>query len=200
MILVLDSSESKWLLCLAILQTCSCCLPLTPACEWLLCLAGFQAHSWCLPLALQSVSCWTCCVSGLLLMMPASWLFREWVAAVPCYISSLLMISVLGFSVCEWLQYLAVFFFKPTHKTCSWLPREWVAAVPHWFQAYWWCLSLALQSVSCCGTLWLFKPGNNTYLGSLECEWLLALLCLMFTDDACSWLFRKCVTVLSCHG
>ena len=64
---------------------------------------------------------------------------------MPCYIPSLLMISVLGFSVCEWLQYLAVFFsslltkpvlgfpesewlqfptgFKHTDDACPWLSR-----------------------------------------------------------------------------
>ena len=128
---------------------------------------------------------------------------------------------VLGSPDCEWLLLLAVFqgywwclflapqlvggcsgllCFKCTDDACAWLSRMWVATVAccvsyelrmpvlgtsgsewlQWlgmFQAYWWCLSWVLQVVSGCSGLLYFEP----------------------TDDACPWLFRMWVAVLSCH-
>ena len=110
--------------------------------EWLQCLAVFQAYWWSLSLAIQYVSA----CSALLGVKPTndacSWLSSLWVPAMPCNVSSLLMMPVIGSLVCECLQYLAV------------------------WQAYWWYLSLALQEVSGCSALLFFKPTDGT------CPWV----------------------------
>ena len=68
-----------------------------------------------------------------------SWLFRLWVTTVPCCISCLIMVIVLGFSGCEWLLCLALFY------------------------VWSWCLFLTLQRVSGPCALPCFMLVYNTY-------------------------------------
>ena len=149
------------------------------------------------------------------------WLFRKWVAAIDCCISSLLTMPVLGSLECEWLLYFAMFqacwkslslalqpvsgccallCFKLADTSCSWLTRKWVAAV------------------HCCDSSLLTIP----ILGSPVCEWLLCLalfqacweylflalqpvsgccafLCLKAVDNPCSWLSRMWVPAVTCY-
>ena len=170
---VLCSLGCEWLLCLAVFQACWWCIPSTlrwwvaampccvssllmmlvlcsPGCEWLLCLALSQAFWSCLSSSLQEVSdyCALLCFKHdddtcLLLS-------RKWVTAVPCCVSSLLMMPVLCSPVCKWLLCLVV------------------------FQVCWWCLSSALQGVSGCCALLCLKPAN-AYLFSRE--WVSAMPC-----------------------
>ena len=95
--------------------------------------------------------------------------------------------------------YGALLQFWPADYTCYWLSSLWVAVVPFpnysllmmpvfdspdseqiWclavILACWWCLSLALQDVSGCDALLQFWLANN----------------------ACHWLFRWSVAVVSC--
>ena len=236
---ILGSLGSEWLLCLAIFHACSWCLFMalqlvsgyfalqyfmpahdayfwSPESEWLLCLAIFHACSWCLFLALQRVSGYF----ALQYFMPAhdacSWLCRMWVATLPCNISCLLMMHVLGSLAGEWL--LCLF------HACSWCLfltlRMWVATLPckiscllmmlvldspecEWllclalFHACSWCLFLALQEVS---ALPYFMPDYDafTWLSRL---WVATLLHHVFmpAHDTCSWLSRKSVTTVPCH-
>ena len=155
---VLGSPGCEWLWCLAMFLACWQCCPwlfrewvaVVPCCfsslltmpilgssgsEWLWCLVVFLACWQCLSLTLQPVS--SCdALLALLCLQPAdnagTWLSSWWVAVVPCYVSSLLTISVLGSSVCEWLWCLAVFL------------------------ACWQCLFMALQAVSGCDALLFF--------------------------------------------
>ena len=75
-------------------DACSC----SPDCKWSLCLFHMSC-SWHLFLTLQRAS--DCC--ALLYFMPNhdAWLYREWVAALPCYILCMFMI---GYPACEWLS------------------------------------------------------------------------------------------------
>ena len=152
----------------------------SPVCEWLQCLAVFQAYWWCLYLALQEVS--GC--SALLCLNTTDdaclWLSSMWVAAVTCCISNLLMIPVLGSPGSEWLQCLAV------------------------FQAYWWCLFLALQRVSGCSALLCFEPIDDTYPWLFR-KWVAAVpycaLCLLIMpilpSIVCEWLW--CLVVFQAY-
>ena len=80
----------------------------SPVGEWFLWLAVFQLCWQWLSLALQRVG--GCC--GLLCFKPTdnscSWLFSLWVATVPCCVLSLLTMTVLHSSECEWLLCFAV--------------------------------------------------------------------------------------------
>ena len=145
--------SSKWVAavpwCVSSLMT----MPVlgSPACEQQLCLGVFQACWQYLSLVLQLVSgsCALLCLK--LINNACPWLFRKWVAAVHCYLSSSLTMHVLGSPACEWLVCLPVFqalwqclflalqlvsgycallCFKPGDNACSWLSRKWVAAVP----------------------------------------------------------------------
>ena len=144
----------------------------SPGSEWLLCLAIFHACSWCLFLALQIVSGHF----ALQYFMPAhdaySWLFREWVATLPCNISCLL--------TCSWLFSLWVATL-PCNFLCLLMmlvldspASEWLLCLPI-FHVCSWCLFLALQPVSG------YLPCNIScllmmlVLGSPESEWLLCL-------------------------
>ena len=168
----------------------------TPVGEWLLCLAVFQDWWQCLSLALQSVS--GSCV--LLCFKPGDnfcpWLSRKWVAVVPCCVSSLVTMPVLGSPACEWLLWLA---FKPANYDCPWLSRKWVAAmccyllsslvmhvlgssVGKWllclgvFQVQWqwlfWFFSWWVAAVSCC----VSSMVTMLVLGSPVGEWLLCIV------------------------
>ena len=157
-----------------------------PACEWLWCLTALQACCWCLFLALQSVGghcalmhfkaaddiyswlsrMWVAAVPwylSRLLIDACSWLFRKWVAAVPWCISRLLLMHILGSPACEWLLCLAA--FKVADNVCSWFCSLWVVAVPFGVSR------LLIMLV----------------LGSAACEWLLSL-CFKAADNACPWL------------
>ena len=196
---ILGSSESEWPLCLAIFCACSPVLG-SPVCEWLLFPAIFHACSWCLFLALQPVSSYF----ALQYFMPAhdacTWLSRMWVATLPCIISCLLMMLVLGspgseclaiFHAWLWCLYLALqvvsgYFaspcFMPAHDTCSWLSRMSVIAVP----CHVLCLLmmfLTFQEVSDCCTLPYFMPAHHA------CSWLSRLwvaICLPIVYT-CLW-------------
>lgn len=99
-------------------------------------------------------------------------LSSQWVAAMPCCTSNLLIMSP------------------------PWPTRKWVTALASLCQAFWWCVSLTLQQVSGCFDLitlqacWLaiplalqevigycfflcFKPAHDTCSQSPESEWLL---------------------------
>ena len=116
-----------------------------------------------------------------------SWLSRKWVTTLPCNISCLLMMLVLGSPAGEWLLCLAIF------HACSWclflVSREWVATLPcnisclfmmsilgspesEWllcpaiFHACSWCLFLTLQNVSGYFALQYFMPAHDA------CSWL----------------------------
>ena len=139
---VLGSLACVWLQCLAMFLSLLIISVLgSPGCEWLQCIAMLQAYWWYLPLALQFVSG----SKALLCFKSANdacpWLFSLWVAAMPCCVSSLLMVPVLGSSGSEWLQCLAV--PQAYSYAYPWLSSVWVAAVPSMFQAYWWYLTLA---------------------------------------------------------
>ena len=120
----------------------------SPGSEWLLCLTIFSCLLMMLVLDSQNVSGYF----ALQYFMPAhdacTWLSRMWVATLPCNISCLLMMLVLGspgseclaiFHAWLWCLYLALqvvsgYFaspcFMPAHDTCSWLSRKSVTAVP----------------------------------------------------------------------
>ena len=163
-------SVGGWLLYVTVFQACWQCLPkptddaypwlsslwvaAVPCCasgllimsllsslDWVVAVpcTVFQTYWWCLSLTLQFVSGCSVLLCPKLTDDPCSWVFRKWVAAVPCLVSNLVMIPILGSSICEWLQCPAV------------------------SQAYWWCLSFALQEVSGCSALLCFKPTDDTY-------------------------------------
>ena len=142
----------------------------SPGSEWLLCLTIFSCLLMMLVLDSQNVSGYF----ALQYFMPAhdacSWLSRKW---VPCHISCLIMMPLLGSPGCEWLLCFTMFYacswhlfltlqevsdcctlscFMSAHDACSWLSRKSVTAVP--------CHILCL----------LIMP----VLGSLDCEWLFA--------------------------
>ena len=130
-----------------------------------------------------------------------AWLSRLWVAVVACCVSSILMMHVLNSSESEWLRLLAV------------------------YQAYWWCLCLALHAVSgCsgCGGLLYFKHTNDIFPVCEQLQWFAmfkkywwclslalqnvsgysGLLCFNHTDDACAglpswWVAAMAFCVLS---
>ena len=150
-----------------------------------------------MPLALQPVS--GC--SGFLTFKYAdntcSWFSSMWVAAVACWLSSMLTCLFLALQLVSGCCGLLC--FKHADNACPSLSSVLVAAVAfcvssllimsvlgppgcewlQWlsvFQACWQCLSLALQDVcGCCG-----------------------LLCFKHTDNACPWLFRKQVAAVAC--
>ena len=92
----------------------------SPGSERLQCPAVSQAYWWYIFLTLQGVSGYIALLCFMPTDDPCPWVSRLWVTAVPCCVSSLLMIPVLGSLESEWLQCLAM------------------------FQVYWWCLFLAL--------------------------------------------------------
>ena len=187
----------------------------SPESEWLVCLAIFHACSWCLFLALQFVSGYF----ALQYFMPAhdacSWLSSLWVATLPCNISCLFMMSILGSPESEWLLCLARF------HACSWclyLTLQNVSGYFALFHACSWCLFLALQEVS---ALPYFMPDYDAFtwlsrlwvatllhhvlcllmtpvLDSPGCQWLLYLV-MFYACSWCSWLSRKSVTAVPCH-
>ena len=170
---VFASPVCEWLLC----PNCFSSLltiPVigSPGCEQLLCLALFQACWQSLSLAVQEVS--GCC--ALLCFKLANnscpWLSSGWVAVMPCCVSSLLTIPVLGSPGGEWLLCLAMFL------------------------ACWQSLSLALQWVSGYCVLLCFRPVDN------PCPWLssgwVLLLCFKPVDNPCPWLSSLCVVAVSC--
>ena len=134
-------------------------------------------------------------------------LSREWVAAVHCCVSSLLIMPVLCSPVCEWLLCLT------ESHACSWclsyalqllsdavpccvssllmLPVlcspgcEWLLCLAV-FQACWWCLSSALQLVSGCCALLRFKPADDAY-PLLFRKWVAAVSCCVSSLQACWW-------------
>ena len=96
MIPVLCSPGCEWLLCICCVSSLLMMPVLcSPVCEWLLYFAVSQACQWYLSSALQFVS--GCC--ALLCLKSANdacpLLSSLWVAAVPCCVSSLLMMPVL---------------------------------------------------------------------------------------------------------
>ena len=194
---ILGSSESEWPLCLAIFCACSPVLG-SPVCEWLLFPAIFHACSWCLFLALQPVSSYF----ALQYFMPAhdacSWLSSQWVATLPCNISCLLMMLVLGSPASEWL--FALQYFMPAHNACSWLSREWVATLPCNIS----CL-LMMPILGSPESEWLLylaifhACSLMPILGSPVCEWYFALQYFMPAHDACSWLSSWWVATLPCN-
>ena len=103
---------------------------------------------------------------------------------------------VLGSPVCEWPLWIAM------------------------FQAYWWCLFLALQEASGCCSLLFSNLLTLPVLGLLVCEWLLwlaefkvcwqclswalqgvsgccGLVCFAAADNACSWISREWVAAVA---
>ena len=131
-------------------------------CEWLLCLTVFQAWWQCLSVTLQEVS--GCC--ALMCFQSAdndcSLVWSLWVADLPHHILSLLIISVLGSSACEWLMSHCVLnlLIRPVlvcpaggwlpcltvFKVCWWqIFRMWVATCLSVFYSYWSPLPLALH-------------------------------------------------------
>ena len=155
--LFLCSPVSEWLLCLAVFhgywclsfalqEVSSCCVllcfkpaddacPLPPGSEWLLLLAVLWVCWWCV--LCSPVGKWC---SVLLCFEPAdnAWpLLSSWWAAVPCCVSSLLMIPVLYSLGSGWLLCTSV---------C---------------QACWWCLSSAFQRVSSCYSFLCFNPVDD---------------------------------------
>ena len=113
---------------------------------WPPCLAVIQAHWWHLSLVLQLVSAFWALLHFKVDDNACPWLFRKWVAIVPCYCaSSLLTMSVLHSSESEWLQCLAVFW------------------------AHSWHLFLAFQLVSGCLALMILKLADHV------CAWLFSL-------------------------
>ena len=134
--LVLGSPGCEWLYILLQYSLLIMHVLCSPESEWLCCLTAILTCWSSLSLALQRVS--SC--GALLQFQPAdhacSQLFSGWVAMVPCCNSSLLIMSVLGLTVGEWLLYLATIF------------------------ACWSCLSLAHQKVSRCGALLQFHPSH----------------------------------------
>ena len=215
MMLVLNSPASEWLLCLAIFHACSpvlgspvcewllclaifhACSPVlgSPVCEWLLCLTIFHACSWCLFLALQPVSGYF----ALQYFMPAhdacSWLSSQWVATLPCNISCLLMMLVLGSPASEWL--FALQYFMPAHMLAHGSPEsEWLLCLAI-FHACSWCLFLALQRVSGYFTLQYFMPAHWCLFLALQfVSGYFALQYFMPAHDACSWLSSWWVATL----
>ena len=119
------------------------------------------------------------CCSALLCFNPTDnacfCLSSLWVVAVPCSVSNLLMMPVLGSPESKWLQWLAV---------------------P---QAYWWCLFLVLQAVRGCSTLLCFKLIWWYLFFALQgvsgCS---TLLCFKPINDTCSWLSRKWEAAVLC--
>ena len=137
------------------------CLAISHACSWCLCLAlqivsGYCLiifyASLCLFLALQSVSAaallvhfmpahmpvldspdckWSLCLFIFHACNAYSWLSREWVPAVTCYISCLIMRHVFDSTESEWLLCLAIFY------ACSWLTLQPVSGfLPHFIPAH----------------------------------------------------------------
>ena len=140
--------------------------------EWLGLFCLQACWKW-LSLALQKVSDWICFVFKLA-ENGCLWLSRGWVTELLTgltFFPSLLKIVVLGSPVCEWLSLL-------------------------YFQAFWKCLSLALQWVSewsllCFQTCW-----NWLFLSLQEVsDWA----CFVFkpAENGCSWLSRMWVTWLA---
>ena len=100
------------------------------------------------------------------------------VAAMPCCLSSLLMMlmPVLCSSVGGWLPCFAV------------------------FQACWWCLPSALQGVSGCHALLCFKPADNA-CPLLSRMWVAAMPCCvssLLADDSCPLHSREWVAAMPC--
>ena len=101
-------------------------------------------------LTLQTVSACSALLSFKPVHNSFSWLSSLWVAAVPCYVSNLLMTLVLHSSGCERLQCVVVILpllrhlsfalqrvcgcsllcFNPAKSTYTWLTRQWVAVMP----------------------------------------------------------------------
>ena len=100
------------------------------------------------------------------------WLFRQWVAALPCYILSQLTMPVPGSAVSEWRLCLIVL---------------WV----------YWCLFMTLQPVSSCHALPHLNLLITPVLYSSESQWLNTFPSFKFADDTCPLLFRKWVTAIS---
>ena len=193
----------------------------SPGSEWLWWLAIFLAYWQCLSLTLQSVS--GC--GGLLCFQPTDnacpWLFREWVAVVPCCVSILLTLLVLDSSGSEWLWWLAVFlafwqhlflalqsvsiyggllFFLSVDNTCLWLFRKWVAVVD--------CCVSSLLTMPVLGSsegvwLWWFTVFSACWqcmsLALQKVSGCCALLLFWSADNACPWLSRKWVAWLCSH-
>ena len=171
---VLGFSGSKWLWCLSTMLACWSCLSFgSSACEWLWCFAAFLACWSCLSLVFQRVSgCGT-----LLQFWPADhnclWLSRKWVAVLPCYNFSLLIMPVLGSPVCKWLWCLATILScwscLPCSSACEWL---WC----HDTNLSCWCclpwlFSLWVAVVPFCSSSLLIMP----VLCSPDGEWLWCL-------------------------
>ena len=177
----------------------------SPECEWLLCLAIFHACSWCLFLALQEVS-------ALPYFMPDydafTWLSRLWVATLLHHVLCLLMTPVLDSPGSQWLLYLVMFYvcswclfltfqevsdcctlpyFMAAHHACSWLSRLWVAICLPIVYTCLWCLFLALQFVSGYCALPYSCLVMMPVLGSPACEWLL-YLALFYAFSWCLFL------------
>ena len=165
----------KWVLCLTAF---SCPLKITllgpPVGEWLLCLAASQAYWQCLSWTHQRASSYC----ALLYFKPANnfchWLSSLWVAAISCYLSSLLLIFVLGTLESE---SSASPLFKTADDSSLWVSRMWVAVVPY-------CILSA----------------DNVCFWLSVCEWL---CCTVFylkpTADEYSWLSRMWVDTVSCY-
>ena len=135
-----------------------------------------------LSLALQPVSGCSALLCFKLTDDPCPWLSRVWVAAVPCCISNLLMMPVLGSPVCEWLQCLAMFqtYFSP------WLSSLWVAAVAHCVSSL---LIIPILGSSESECLW--------FLAALQACWS-NLFCFFRTwVAACPVVFYVCLWFLS---
>ena len=142
-----------------------------------------------------------------------------WVAMVPCYVSSLLTIPVLGpaESECQWC--LAIY---PACWQCLYLSLQRVSDVSYGFSSL-----LTNPVLGSSGSEWLsclavfFSQLTMPVLDSLGSEWLwclavfvacwqclslavqyvsdcTVLLCLWPADNACPWLFSMWVTVLLC--
>ena len=125
---------------------------------------------------LQRVSAWVALLSFKPVDNSFSWLSSLWVAAVPCYVSNLLMTLVLHSSGSEWLQ--CVVFILPLLR--------------HLF--------LALQSVCDCSLL-CFKPPDSTYIwltskwvAAMPCHVLAALMAHVFCSSVGEWL--SCIVEL----
>ena len=138
--------------------------------EWLL--TEFQACWWSECLTLQSVSgfCTSLCFKYINNDFP--WLSSWWVAAVPCCISTLLMIPIFD------LQYVSGFLtllgFMSANNSCPPLSSWWVAAC--------WVLNLLTISI----------------LDSLVGKWFLCLSGIKFIDNPCSWLSSWWVATVPC--
>ena len=180
--------------------------------ELLQSLVPFQACWQSSLLALQSVSCY----SPWHPFKPADkahpWLCREWVAAVPGTLSSLLTKLTLGSAACELLLSLAPFQacwqssllalqgvscccpwhpFKPADKAHPWLCRKWVAAVPGTLSS----LLTKPTLGSAVGELLLsLAPFQACWQSSLLSLQPVSCCCLWhpfkFADKAHSWLYR----------